>query len=133
MKIDITLNKGLLDDKDIDFFHWDCGYELAKCDEGTWRIDSLGEVECCYKDEEKGIEEWDYSDIVNYYVRNNKEYIKALETGKLYLNYNNWFSIEFFDNNGYFIENSDFTDSVYSSISEALEDFKKYVKEKECD
>ena len=40
---------------------------------------------------------------------------------------NNWFSIEFFDNNGNYIEDY-FFDSVYSSISEGLEDFKYQIK-----
>ena len=41
---------------------------------------------------------------------------------------NNWFSIEFFDNNGNFIENSYYGDSVYGSISECLKDFEYDIK-----
>lgn len=128
MNIEITLDKRLLDNADSDFFHWDYGYELAKCEYGTWRVDSLGELKCHYTDEEKGIDTWNYADIVNYYIRNNDELAKAVDENKIYFDMNNWFSIEFFDNNGNFIENSYFGDSVYGSISESLEDFENIIK-----
>lgn len=128
MEIKITLDKRLLNDEDSDFFHYDYGYELAKCKYGTWRINSLGELKCHYVDEEKGIDTWNYFDIINYYVRNNKELEQAIDNGKLYCDMNNWFSIEFFDNNGNYIEDY-FFDSVYGSISEGLEDFKYQIKD----
>lgn len=127
MNIEITLDKRLLDNADSDFFHWDYGYELAKCEYGTWRINSLGELKCHYVDEEKGIDTWNYADIVNYYIRNNDELAKAVDEDKIYFDMNNWFSIEFFDNNGNYIE-SYFRDSVYGSISEGLEDFEYQIK-----
>ena len=128
MEIKITLDKRLLNDEDSDFFHYGYGYELAKCKYGTWRINSLGELKCHYVDEEKGIDTWNYFDIINYYVRNNKELEQAIDSGKLYCDMNNWFSIEFFDNNGNYIEDY-FFDSVYGSISEGLEDFKYQIKD----
>lgn len=127
MNIEITLDKNLLNDKDMDFFHYGYGYELAKCEYGTWRINSLGELKCHYLDEEKGIDTYNYYDIINYYVRNNDELVKATDSGKLYIDLGNWFSIEFFDNNGNFIENSYFGDSVYGSISEGLRDFEYQI------
>lgn len=123
MNIEITLDKRLLDNADSDFFHYGYGYELAKCEYGTWRVNSLGELKCNYTDDEKGIDTWNYFDIINYYVRNNDELEQAVDSGKLYFDMNNWFSIEFFDNNGNFIENSYYGDSVYGSISACLEDF----------
>ena len=127
MNIEITLDKRLLDNADSDFFHYGYGYELAKCEYGTWRVNSLGELKCHYTDEEKGIDTWNYADIVNYYVRNNDELAKAVDEDKIYFDMNNWFSIEFFDNNGNYIEDY-FFDSVYGSISESLEDFKYQIE-----
>lgn len=128
MNIEITLDKRLLDNADSDFFHYGYGYELAKCEYGTWRVNSLGELKCNYTDDEKGIDTWNYFDIINYYVRNNDELEQAVDSGKLYFDMNNWFSIEFFDNNGNFIENSYYGDSVYGSISECLKDFEYDIK-----
>lgn len=127
MNIEITLDKRLLDNADSDFFHYGYGYELAKCEYGTWRVNSLGELKCHYTDEEKGIDTWNYADIVNYYIRNNDELAKAVDEDKIYFDMNNWFSIEFFDNNGNYIEDY-FFDSVYGSISESLEDFKYQIE-----
>lgn len=127
MEIKITLDKKLLDNKDSDFFHYGYGYELAKCEYGTWRINSLGELSCHYVDEEKGIDTRNYFDIINYYIKNNEELEKATDNGKLYCDLNNWFTIEFFDNNGNYIEDY-FFDSVYGSISEGLKDFKYQIK-----
>ena len=87
----------------------------------------MGELKCHYVDEEKGIDTWNYADIVNYYIRNNDELAKAVDEDKIYFDMNNWFSIEFFDNNGNYIE-SYFRDSVYGSISEGLEDFEYQIK-----
>lgn len=128
MNVEITLDKRLLDNADSDFFHYGYGYELAKCKYGTWRVNSLGKLKCHYTDEEKGIDTWNYVDIVNYYIRNNNELVKAVDENKIYFDMNNWFSIEFFDNNGNFIENNYFGDSVYGSISESLEDFKYQIE-----
>ena len=127
MNIEITLDKRLLDNVDSAFFHYDYGYELAKCKYGTWRINSLGDLKCHYVDEDKEIDTWNYFDIINYYVRNNKELEQAINSGKLYCDMNNWFSIEFFDNNGNYIEDY-FFGSIYNSISEGLEDFKYQIK-----
>ena len=85
MNIGITLDKRLLDNADSDFFHYGYGYELAKCEYGTWRVNSLGELKCHYTDEEKGIDTWNYADIVNYYVRNNDELAKAVDEDKIYV------------------------------------------------
>lgn len=117
----LTLDKNLLNNKDIDFFHYDCSYELAIFEYGTMRIDSLGELKCTYIDKEKGICEYDYCNIVNNYVRNNKEYMNSINN-KLICERNNWFSIRIIDNEGKYIENY-FSDNFYSSISSAYYDF----------
>ena len=124
----ITLDKSLLNDKDMDFFHYDYGYELAICEYGIIRIDSLGELKCTYIiDKDKGEYTNNYCDIVNYYVRDNEEYEKAINE-KLFCDLNNWFSIEVFDNEGNYIEGF-FSDSVYGSISEAYYEFLEFIKE----
>ena len=74
MKYEITLDKNLLDNKDIDFFHYEQTYELAKCELGTFYITSLGELKCEFTNEEKGIQTRNYNDIVRYYIRNNEMY-----------------------------------------------------------
>lgn len=131
MNINITLDKNLLNDEDYDFFHYEQSYELAKCEFGTFYIVSRGELNCTYIDEEKDIDTSDYDDIVRYYVKNNKEYENAIDNCKLVQDMNNWFSIEFFDNNEEFIEDNCFIDSVYGSISECLQDFQNIIKNDE--
>lgn len=118
--LEITLDKELLDDKDYDFFHYQQSYELAKCDYGTFYIASRGELRCDYFDDNGNLIESAIDTIQNWYVRNNEEFIKAIDSGKLYLDMNNWFSIEFIDNNGDYLEYCDFLDNVYGSISDCL-------------
>lgn len=132
MNIKITLDKNLLDDKDIDFFHYGNSYELARCEYGTFYVSSRGELKCWYIDEEKEIETRDYIDIMRYYVRNNKEYEKAVDE-KLILDLNNWFEIEFFtkSENNIDSEYVCLTDDIFGSISECLKEFKEIIKDKE--
>ena len=78
MKYKITLDKKLLDNQDIDFFHYGQTYELAKCELGTFYITSCGELKCEFTNEEKGIQTRNYDDIVRYYVRNNDEYLQFM-------------------------------------------------------
>lgn len=129
--LEITLDKNLLNNRDLDFFHWDCGYELAKCKYGKFYLVSRGELKCHYVDEENNVDTWNYSDIVNYYITNNDELGKAIDEGKIYFDMNNWFSIEMFDDNGNYVEIFDYLDNVYGSISEGLNSFEELMKNKE--
>lgn len=129
--LEITLDKNLLNNRDLDFFHWDCGYELAKCKYGKFYLVSRGELKCHYVDEENNVDTWNYSDIVNYYITNNDELGKVIDEGKIYFDMNNWFSIEMFDDNGNYVEIFDYLDNVYGSISEGLNSFKELMKNKE--
>lgn len=133
MNIEITLDEKLLDDKDMDFFHYGESYELAKCEYGTFYVSSRGELKCWYIDEEKDIETRDYVDIIRYYVKNNDEYCNAVESGKLAFDLNNWFEIEFFtkSDNNISSEYVCLTDDIFGSISECLATFKEYIKDKE--
>ena len=131
MNIEITLDKRLLDNADCDFFHWGYGYELAKCEYGTWRIDSLGELKCHYVDEKNNVDTWNYSDIINYYITNNDELGKAIDEDKIYFDMNNWFSIEMIDNNGNYVEIFDYLDNVYGSIREGLNSFEDLMQDEQ--
>lgn len=138
----ITLDTRLLNNEDCDFFHYEQSYELAKCDYGTFYIASRGELKCNYTDTKENIDTWNYNDIINYYVRNNTELFKAINENKIYFDMNNWFSIEFIDNNNNYLEVFDYLDNVYGSISECLICFKtdilnneeiiKAIKESGC-
>ena len=107
MKYEITLDKNLLNNKDMDFFHYEQTYELAKCELGTFYITSLGELKCEFTNEEKGIQTRNYDDIVRYYIRNNDEYLQAVgmeeenNVGNLYIDLGNWFSLELVRNGNY--------------------------------
>lgn len=134
MKYEITLDKNLLDNKDIDFFHYMQSYELAKCELGTFYITSCGELKCEFTNEEKGIQTRNYDDIVRYYVRNNDEYLQAVgmeeenNVGNLYIDLGNWFSLELVRNGNRYYEVIDSYDLVYGSISECLESFKDLMQ-----
>lgn len=128
----ITLDKSLLNDKDYDFFHYEESYELATCKWGTFYLTSCGELRCSYYDKEKDIYTNNYDDIIRYYVKNNKEFDKAIDNGKLDFSLNNWFEIHFFDNNGNYLEYFDYTDNVYGSIREGYNMFLKIMEDKEC-
>ena len=129
MNIKIVLDEKLLDDKDYDFFHYDSSYKLAECEYGDFYIASRGELKCAYIDKEKEIETRNYYDIIRYYVKNNEEYEKAVDDGKLVLDLNNWFEIEFYtkDNGKYVC----LTDDIFGNITECLMAFKKYIKDEE--
>jgi hypothetical protein len=137
MKYEITLDKNLLDNKDIDFFHYKQSYELAKCELGTFYITSCGELKCEFTNEEKGIQTRNYDDIVRYYVRNNNEYLQAVgmeeenNVGDLYIDLGNWFSLELIRNGNRYYEVIDSYDLVYGSISECLENFKDLMQDEQ--
>lgn len=129
--LEITLDKNLLNNKDIDFFHYMQSYELAKCKYGKFYLVSRGELKCHYVDEKNNVDTWNYSDIVNYYITNNDELEKAIDEDKIYFDMNNWFSIEMIDNNGNYVEIFDYLDNVYGSIREGLNSFEELMKNKE--
>lgn len=137
MKYEITLDKNLLDNKDIDFFHYMQSYELAKCELGTFYITSCGELKCEFTNEEKGIQTRNYDDIVRYYVRNNNEYLQAVgveeenNVGNLDIDLGNWFSLELVRNGKCYYEVIDSYDLVYGSISECLENFKDLMQDEQ--
>lgn len=127
----ITLDKRLLDDKDYDFFHYQCSYELATCKYGIFYIVSRGELKCDYYDDNGNWVDNAIDTIQDYYVRNNEEYNKAIANDNLRLDMNNWFSIEMFDNNNNYVELFDYLDNVYGSISECLDEFKTLMQDDE--
>lgn len=129
--LEITLDKNLLNNRDLDFFHYMQSYELAKCKYGKFYLVSRGELKCHYVDEKNNVDTWNYSDIVNYYITNNDELGKAIDEDKIYFNMNNWFSIEMIDNNGNYVEIFDYLDNVYGSIREGLNSFEELMKNKE--
>lgn len=129
--LEITLDKNLLNNKDIDFFHYMQSYELAKCKYGKFYLVSRGELKCHYVDEKNNVDTWNYSDIINYYITNNDELGKAIDEDKIYFDMNNWFSIEMIDNNGNYVEIFDYLDNVYGSIREGLNSFEELMKNKE--
>lgn len=129
--LEITLDKNLLNNRDLDFFHYMQSYELAKCKYGKFYLVSRGELKCHYVDEKNNIDTWNYSDIVNYYITNNDELEKAIDEDKIYFDMNNWFSIEMIDNNGNYVEIFDYLDNVYGSIREGLNSFEELMKNKE--
>ena len=137
MKYEITLDKNLLNNKDIDFFHYEQTYEFAKCELGTFYITSCGELKCEFINEEKGIQTRNYDDIVRYYVRNNDEYLQAVgmeeenNVGDLYFDLSNWFSLELIRNGNCYYEVIDSYDLVYGSISECLENFKDLMQDEQ--
>ena len=137
MKYEITLDKNLLNNKDIDFFHYEQTYELAKCELGTFYITSCGELKCEFTNEEKGIQTRNYDDIVRYYIRNNDEYLQAVgvkeenNVGNLYIDLGNWFSLELVRNGNRYCEVIDNYDLVYGSISECLENFKDLMQDEQ--
>lgn len=138
MKYEIILDKNLLNNKDIDFFHYGETYEFAKCELGIFYITSCGELKCEYTDEKNNISTRNYDDIVNYYVRNNNEFLQALDlktrttcNGTLEFNMQNWFTLELVNSNGRYCDTIDSYDLVYGSISECLEDFKHIMEDKD--
>lgn len=120
--LEIILDSRLLNDKQSDFFHYECSYDIAKCKYGTFCLTSCGELSCVYTDE-NGEETRNYDDIVRYYVRNDEELKNAIESGRLDFSLNNWFEIHFVDNNEDYLEWFDYTDNVYGCISEGLKAF----------
>lgn len=137
MEYEITLDKNLLDNKDIDFFHYKQTYELAKCELGTFYITSCGELKCEFTNEEKGISTRNYDDIVRYYIRNNDEYLQAVgmeeenNVGNLDIDLGNWLSLELVRNGKCYYEVIDSYDLVYGSISECLEEFKNLMQDEQ--
>ena len=113
----ITLDKSLLNNQDIDFFHYGYSYELGVCKYGSIWCCSRGELKCEYTDGD--ISTRNYDDIIRYYVRNNDEYYKAVESGKLYFMLGNWFEIEFIDNEGNYVDN--IYDDTFGSIGECID------------
>ena len=118
--LEITLDNRLLDNQDYDFFHYQQSYELAKCKYGTFYLTSCGELKCDYFDDKGNWVDNAIDTIQNNYVKNNEEYNKAIENGNLILDYNNWFSIYFIDNNNNSLQSFDYLENVYGSISEGL-------------
>lgn len=137
MEYEIILDKKLLNDKDMDFFHYEQIYKLAKCELGTFYIASRGELSCEFTNEEKGIQTRRYDEIVRYYVRNNNEYLQAIgmeeenNVGDLELFLNNWFELELVDNTGNYLEVLEDYELVYGSISECLENFKDLMQDEQ--
>lgn len=137
MEYEITLDKNLLDNKDIDFFHYKQTYELAKCELGTFYITSCGELKCEFTNEEKGIQTRNYDDIVRYYVRNNDEYLQAVgmeeenNVGNLDIDLGNWFSLELVRNGKRYYEVIDSYELVYGAIDECLENFKDLMQDEQ--
>lgn len=137
MKYEITLDKNLLNNKDIDFFHYMQSYELAKCELGTFYITSCGELKCEFTNEEKGIQTRNYDDIVRYYVRNNDEYLQAVgmeeenNVGNLDIDLGNWFSLELVRNGKRYYEVIDSYELVYGAIDECLESFKDLMQDEQ--
>lgn len=137
MKYEVILDKNLLDNKDIDFFHYKQTYELAKCELGTFYITSCGELKCEFTNEEKGIQTRNYDDIVRYYIRNNDEYLQAVgmeeenNVGNLDVDFGNWLSLELVRNGNCYYEVIDSYDLVYGSISECLEEFKDLMQDEQ--
>lgn len=129
MNIKIVLDEKLLDDKDYDFFHYQESYKLAECEYGTFYIASRGDMRCAYIDKENDIYREDYIDIVRYHIKNNADYEKAVDEGKLVFDLNNWFEIEFYTkDNGEYVY---LTDDIFGSITECLMAFKEYIKDEE--
>lgn len=137
MKYEITLDKNLLDNKDIDFFHYRQKYELAKCELGTFYITSRGDIRCEFINKEKGVQTRNYDDIIRYYVRNNDEYLQAVgmemenNVGDLEFDLNNWFELDLINNKGEWVETLEAYDLVYGTISECLEAFKDLMGDKD--
>lgn len=137
MKYEVTLDKNLLDNKDIDFFHYRQSYELAKCELGTFYITSCGDLKCEFTNKEKGINTRNYDDIVRYYVRDNNEYLQAVgmeeenNVGILDIDLGNWFELELIDNKGRYVETLGLYDLVYGSIREGLENFKVLMQDED--
>ena len=137
MEYEIILDKKLLNDKDMDFFHYEQAYKLAKCELGTFYIASRGELSCEFTNEEKGIQTRHYDKIIRYYVRNNDEFLQAIDTeeennvGDLVFFSSNWFTLEFIDNQGNYSGVLEDYDLVYDSISECLENFKKLMQDEQ--
>lgn len=133
MEIKIVLDEKLLNNEDIDFFHYGYSYKLAECEYGDFYIASRGEIKCTYIDKEKEIETRNYDDIIRYYVKNNEEYEKAVDNGNLVFDLNNWFEIEFYTKaeNSIDSEYVCLTDDIFGSISECLEEFKSIIADKE--
>ena len=101
----------------MDFFHYGYSYELGVCKYGSIWCCSRGELKCEYTDGD--INTRNYDDIIRYYVRNNDEYYKAVESGKLYFMLGNWFEIEFIDNKGNYVGN--IYDDTFGSIGECID------------
>ena len=133
MEIKIVLDEKLLNNEDIDFFHYGYSYKLAECEYGDFYIASRGELKCTYIDKEKEIETRNYYDIIRYYVKNNEEYEKAVDNGNLVFDLNNWFEIEFYTKAEENIKREYvcLTDEIFGSIGECLAVFKEYIKDKE--
>lgn len=131
MEIKIVLDKRLLDNKDYDFFHYGNSYKLAECEYGDFYIASRGELKCSYVDKNNEIITENYYNIINYYIKNNEEYQKAVDNGSLILDLNNWFEIEFYTKAEEDIrrEYICLTDEIFGSISEGLTMFKEYIKD----
>lgn len=137
MEYEIILDKKLLNDKDMDFFHYEQIYKLAKCELGTFYIASRGELSCEFTNEEKGIQTRRYDEIIRYYVRNNDEYLQATgmeeenHVGNLDIDLGNWFSLELVRNEKCYYKVTDSYDLVYGSISECLENFKDLMQDEQ--
>lgn len=123
-ELKITLDKNLLNNKDIDFFHYGKQYELAKYNNYTFIIASRGELKIEYQTENYSTR--NYNDIVRYYVKNNNDYIKSINNGNLNIMLGNWFEIEIINKKGEYICN--LYDECFFSIKECLKMLKKAFK-----
>lgn len=76
MKYEITLDKNLLDNKDIDFFHYKQTYELAKCELGTFYIGKyIDEDYSQLYDDNNNYTYWVTCEDIDYYWYEDKEFI----------------------------------------------------------
>lgn len=132
-KVKLILDKKLLNNKDFDFFHYEQCYPLAKCKEGIFYIMSCGELKCDYFDNNGNWVDNAIDTIQNWYVRNNEEYIKAVDNGNLVLDMNNWFEIQFIDNNGKYVEeeNQYLWGEIFGSITDCYNFMKDKIKKGE--
>jgi hypothetical protein len=129
MEIKIELDKRLLDDRDFDFFHYNETILLASCEYGKFYIKSCGELKCTYFDE-NGVCENALNTIQEYYIKNNKEFLKAIKNGDLLLDMNNWFEIDFISNDTRFASFNIF-DEIFGSISDCVDCIEYVISSKE--
>lgn len=70
-----------------------------------------------------------YNDNINDYFKTNEEISQAEQDGRLTLNNNNWFDLEFISHDEYLDIVSD--DAIAFSVSEGVETFKTYMADED--